>query len=107
MLLSEAEAHALVCCEALICGLGLVVSEAATANLDTSLPFITVIPDEKLGDIEYVAKEIERNREVAVTMRPAIREYGLAKFSWRPLVDAYVACLKELLEKRTTCLEQP
>lgn len=106
VLLSEAEAHALVCCEALICGLGLVVSEFATANLDTSLPFITVIPTEKLSDTLYVAQEIERNRTISLAMRPQIREYALKNFSWRPLVAAYITQLKELLKRKTTCLEQ-
>ena len=104
--LSEAEAHALVCCEALMCGLGLVVSERSTANLDRSLPFITVIPNDKVLDLDFIAREIERNRILSVEMRPQIRAYGISKFSWRPLVDTYVARLKELLEKRTKDLGQ-
>jgi glycosyltransferase involved in cell wall biosynthesis len=107
VLLSEAEAHALVCCEALICGLGLVVSEYAAANLDRGLPFITVIPTERLCDLEFVEAEIARNRAVSLAMRPQIRAYGLEKFSWRPLVAAYVARLKELLERKTSGQEQP
>ncbi len=107
VLLSEAEAHALVCCEALMCGLGLVVSEYAAANLDRGLPFITVIPTERLCDLEFVEAEITRNRAVSIAMRSQIRAYGLENFSWRPLVAAYVARLKGLLERKTSGLEQP
>ena len=50
VLLSSGEAHALVCMEALASGLGLVVSEWATANLDSSKKFISVIPEKKIRD---------------------------------------------------------
>jgi glycosyltransferase involved in cell wall biosynthesis len=82
VLLSDGEAHPLVVCEALICGLGVVVSSVASANLDLSMPWITVIPDDKLGDVDYVTRAIEENRTTAVTMRAAIREYGLSTFTW-------------------------
>jgi glycosyltransferase involved in cell wall biosynthesis len=82
VLLSDGEAHPLVVCEALVCGLGVVVSRVAAANLDLSKPFITVIPDEKLGDIEYVTKAIEENRTVSVASRKEIREYALKNFTW-------------------------
>lgn len=82
VLLSDGEAHPLVVCEALICGLGVVVSRVASANLDTSKPWITVIPDDKLDDIAYVTTAIEENRRVAVASRAEIREYALANVSW-------------------------
>ena len=82
VLLSDGEAHPLVVCEALMCGLGVVVSRVASANLDLSKSWITVIPDEKLGDVEYVTKAIEENRAVAVASRKEIREYALKNFTW-------------------------
>jgi glycosyltransferase involved in cell wall biosynthesis len=82
VLLSDGEAHPLVVCEALMCGLGVVVSRAAAANLDLSKPWITVIPDDKLGDVEFVTRAIEQNREVAMASRAEIREYALANFAW-------------------------
>lgn len=95
-LISDGEAHALVCCEALVCGLGLVVSEHATANLDLNLPFITVIPRNKMRDLTYVAEAVAKNREISVRMRPTIRAYGLATFSWRIIVDRYARFLRKL-----------
>ena len=53
VLLSDGEADPLVIKEALICGLGVVVSECSAANLDRNLSFIDVIPNNKLDNIEY------------------------------------------------------
>ena len=92
-LFSDGEAHPLVVCEALICGLGVVVSKVASANLDTSKPWITIIPDDKLDDLEYVTQKLKENREVSVASRADIREYALANFSWKVrvkhLLDIY------------------
>ena len=82
VLLSDGEAHPLVTCEALICGLGVVVSKVASANLDLSKPWITVIPDDKLDDLDYVSQKIKENRDVSVSSRAEIRKYGLENFSW-------------------------
>jgi hypothetical protein len=64
-----------------MCGLGVVVSEQASANLDRSKPWITVIPTDKLDDIAYVEAAIIANRSVSVTMRNEIREYAIQNFS--------------------------
>jgi hypothetical protein len=95
VLLSEAEAHALVCCEALICGLGLVVSESASANLDRTLPFIQVIPTEKLNDLNYIEGMVQKNQKISVQMREEIHQYGLTHFSWRVILQQYVECIQK------------
>jgi glycosyltransferase involved in cell wall biosynthesis len=95
VLLSDGEAHPLVCCEALISGLGLVVSEYAAGNLDRSLPFIEIIPNEKLQDIGYVSSAIRKNQEISNRMRSDIREYGLLNFDWTKLVKKYVEIIQE------------
>ena len=90
LLLSDGEnGTPLVIKEALIAGLGVVVSKYAAHDLDKSLPFVTVIPDDKWNDIEYVAEELKRNRELSVTMRKDIRQYGVDNFSWQKLVKTY------------------
>jgi len=96
VLLSDGEAHPLVCCEALISGLGLVVSEFATGNLDKDLPFIEVIPTDKLGDIQYVAERIRENQKTSILMRDEIRKYGLANFDWTKIVLRYVKIIESL-----------
>lgn len=91
VLLSDGEAHPLVCLEAMSAGLGLVISEWATANLDLSLPFIDVIPESKINDIDYVENVIKSNRDKSITMRKEIRDYVISNFSWERIVkDLYI-----------------
>jgi glycosyltransferase involved in cell wall biosynthesis len=89
VLLSKGEAAPLVCVEALMSGLGLVISEKATANLDTSLPFIEVIPSNYMYDMTYIKQAIEKNREISIKYRMDIREYALETFDWEKLVKRY------------------
>jgi len=95
VLLSDGEAHPLVCCEALICGLGLVISEYASGNLDRSLPFIEVIPDDRLNDLDYVSERIRENQIISNNMRSEIRAYGLNNFDWSSLVKEYVETINK------------
>lgn len=89
VLLSDGEAHPLVCLEAMSAGLGLVISEYATANLDLNLPFIDVIPESRINDIEYVSKIIEENRIKSISMRDEIRKYVIDNFSWEKIIQNY------------------
>ena len=88
VLLSDGEAHPLVCLEAFAAGLGVVISQWAAANLDVSKDFITVIPEDKITDLEFVDAEIVRNRYYSVNNRPEIREYA-ESFSWTKVVEKY------------------
>ena len=88
VLLSDSEAHPLACLEALSAGLGLVISEFATAHLDLSKEFITVIPEEKIKDIEYVEKKIIENRNYSVKHRKDIVEYA-KNFDWNVIIPKY------------------
>ena len=88
VLLSDGEAHPLVCMEALAAGLGVVVCEWGKANLDTEKEFITVIPEDKINDIEYVEQEIIKNREYSVKHRDEIKEYS-KKFDWVEVLKKY------------------
>jgi glycosyltransferase involved in cell wall biosynthesis len=71
-------------------GLGLVISEYSTANLDLSLPFIDVIPESKIKDIDYVKNIIINNRNKSLEMREKIRQYGMDNFSWEVIIDKFV-----------------
>jgi glycosyltransferase involved in cell wall biosynthesis len=86
VLLSDGEAHPLVCMEAMSAGLGLVISEFSTANLDLSLPFIDVIPESRMHDIEYISEVIKKNREKSISMRKEIRDYVISNFSWESVI---------------------
>jgi len=96
VLLSDGEADPLVVKEALMCGLGVVISQWSTAGLDLTKPYITVIPEDRISDLEFVESEIKRNRELCAEYRAEIREYGLT-FSWFRLVEKYIDNVKILL----------
>ena len=96
VLLSEGEADPLVIKEAFVAGLGVVISRWATANLDLSLPFITVIPTDKMYDKLYIDDAIEKNRIISVKMRSEIKEYG-KQFHWDQLIKQYVKCVQTIL----------
>jgi len=97
VLLSDGEADPLVVKEALVAGLGVVISEYSTANLDLSKEFITVIPENKIGDLDFVEEQIKKNREYSIIHRNEIRKYGLT-FSWNHIVKKYEEMLYFLLE---------
>jgi glycosyltransferase involved in cell wall biosynthesis len=86
ILLSDGEADPLVVKEALISGLGVIVSECAKANLDLEKDFIDVISDEKLDDLEEI---IIKNREISINKREEIRQYALENFSWEKVLEDY------------------
>jgi len=90
VLLSEAEADPLVVKEALMAGLGVVLSPCCTANLDLSKDFITVIPTEKLDDLNYISSEIEKNRSISLKKRQDIIDYA-SYFSWKTIIKEYIA----------------
>jgi glycosyltransferase involved in cell wall biosynthesis len=72
-----------------MCGLGLVISECSAANLDIEKPFITVINDSDLHNIDLIKSEIIKNQEVSNRMRDEIRSYGLDNFDWTKIVKKY------------------
>ena len=73
----------------------MVVSEYASGNLDRSLPFIEIIPNDKLHDLDYVSESIRRNQEISNRMRLEIRKYGLANFDWTKLVKEYAETISK------------
>lgn len=89
ILLSDGEADPLVVKEALMAGLGVVISECSAANLDQTKQFISIIPNSKLNDIEYIKKEIDKNRIFSVLHRDKIKQYGNENFSLIRIVDKY------------------
>ena len=88
VLLSDGEAHPLVCLEAFAAGLGVVISQWAAANLDLDKDFITVIPEDKINDMEFIDTELVKNRYYSINHRPEIREYA-ESFSWTKVVEKY------------------
>ncbi|MDW7640927.1 MAG: hypothetical protein SCG72_00830 [Nitrosarchaeum sp.] len=88
VLLSDGEAHSLVLMEAFAAGLGIVISEFATANFDLNKEFIDVIPENRINDIEYIESVIIKNREYSITHRKEILEYS-KQFDWDNIIKNY------------------
>ena len=88
VLLSDGEAHPLVCMEAFAAGLGVVVSEWATANLDLDRGFISVIPEDKIEDTTFVEEIIIKNREYSVEHRQEILDYA-KEFEWCTIIKKH------------------
>jgi glycosyltransferase involved in cell wall biosynthesis len=99
ILLSSTEnATPLVVKEALICGLGVVVSDAVALELDTSLKFIDVISEDKVNDIDYIIEIILKNKKYSIEHRKEIRQYGIEKFGLEKIIEhEYVPKLYSLI----------
>ena len=98
VLLSDGEAHSLVILEAFAAGLGVVVSQWATANLDLDKKFITVIPEEKINDIKYIENKIIENREYSLEHRQEILDYS-KEFEWcKILSDYYLPNIQKVID---------
>jgi hypothetical protein len=87
----------LVIKEALICGLGVVISECCASELDTSLDFITVIPEDRMTDLSFIESEIKRNRDLSVPQRDVIRQYSVEKFCSLKLAERSLTKVASLL----------
>ena len=98
ILLSVSEAHPLVCMEALSSGLGLVISEKSAANLDINKKFISIIPESKIGDYNYIKNTIESNRAYSVQNRNEIYEYSQL-FDWKEVTKQYLDIVQSLVNK--------
>ena len=100
VLLSDGEAHPLVCMEAFAAGLGVVVCEWGAANLDLDREFITVIPESKINDTDFVEDAIIKNREYSITHREEILEYA-KQFDWKQVLQKhYLPNIEKLMSKK-------
>lgn len=98
LLVSEGEADPLVVKEALITGLGVVINRGSCVSLfsdpSEACPFITVLDDSKLGDLNYVQSKIKENSEICHRegMRMIIRNYALKRFDFvqSGIIDHYI-----------------
>jgi len=95
LLISQGEADPLVVKEALISGLGVVVNKSSSANLDTSLDFITILDEDKLDDLNYIQNKIIENMNISITKRREIRDYGTRSFDIANEVDRYINVIFE------------
>lgn len=92
VLLSKYEAAPLVVMEALMAGLDVVVSEAASANLDRTQPFVTVLDERTITNPFALRVKLEgilkRTKD-----RRAVRNYAEQHFDWSELTKRYLSTL--------------
>lgn len=94
ILLSDGEAHALVVGEALAAGLSLIISEEASANLDTTKPFINIIDINEQGISDKMRKVLLDNQKY----RKEIRKYS-KDFDWQIIARRYLEIVSEYIHK--------
>ncbi len=88
----------LVVKEALVCGLGVVVTEPVALELDKNLDFITIIEEDKVNDLDYLREKIKLNKKTSLIKRDEIRKYGIDNFSVESILkNEYVKKIESLL----------
>lgn len=85
--------------EALCAGLGVVTTKNCAKELDTDLPFIDIIDDDIIGDMETLYNLLEMNRNISSSMREDIRQYGKENFSWPNVIQDYEETITSLIKK--------
>jgi len=93
LLISQGELAPLVVPEALSAGLSLVVSEAASANLDPK-PFISVLPDD-CQDPDVLSETVHRQMAGNGGYREAIRKYAKEHFDWQVIMLEYLKLIEQ------------
>lgn len=89
VLISDGEAAPLVVIEALAAGLSIVVSRAASENLEPK-PFISIVEDNQVKiNAELVSDEINKQIENNKIYREEIREYARQRFDWSVICREY------------------
>ncbi len=96
ILLSDSEAAPLVVLEGLMAGLGLVVSENSTANLDLNQSFIDIVPEKYINDEDYPDYIINKNKRVSLKTRNLIREYAVKNHSYDVTIPNYLKMIESL-----------
>jgi glycosyltransferase involved in cell wall biosynthesis len=96
ILLSDGEnGTPLVIKEAIMAGLPIVTNRYSSNDLDDTLPFIDIIPDDKKDDLQYIQNTIKENLNKQ-NLKDEIRKYAVDHFSWQKLVMEYVTKVETL-----------
>jgi glycosyltransferase involved in cell wall biosynthesis len=94
VLMSEAEADALVLYEAQAAGLGVIARTQALGAQDVSLRWIKVLPDGK----EDIGTYLERERIHIAAYRKSVRAHALGNYSYQKNAQAWDEMIRELLD---------
>ena len=81
VLLSDAEAHALVVIEALLAGLSVLLSAEASSHLSGYLPFVAILEHDEITDVSSINTALTSLLLNSRKNRPLARAYALEHFS--------------------------
>lgn len=98
VLLSTGEGAPQVVPEALSAGLSILVTETAAGNLERSLPFIKVIPNNWVQQNIDIASIINNLCADNYMYRQQIRQYACDNFDITKIVDKYEIIMKKFME---------
>lgn len=91
VLLSDGEnGGPLVIKEALMAGLPVVTNRHSGMD---ELPFLDIIPEDKLQDMKYIEEVLKKSRQKD---RTGIKEYA-SQFEWKKVVEDYISILNHLI----------
>jgi len=87
--------------ESLAAGLGVVISEAVASEIPKEWSWVTVIPESKIGDQEYLREACQKIMKIAEPLKARIRAEAEALWDWSVLVPKYMEVLRQVIEGRT------
>jgi glycosyltransferase involved in cell wall biosynthesis len=97
ILLSKGEnGTPLVIKEGLMAGLPIVTNKYSSNDLNINLPYIDIIPDEKLDDLQYIENIIKENLKKQ-NHKDYIRKYSVDNFSWKVIINSYLKNIDSIL----------
>jgi hypothetical protein len=89
ILLSDGEADPLVVKEALICGLGIVISQESGKNMP-SKNFINIIDSKNLDNIDYIKDVIQKNKIYSLNNRNEIKQFAINNYDISKICYTYL-----------------
>ena len=82
ILLSKKATSPIILKYAMAAGCGIIISQACQANIDINKPWITLLEENRINDIEYIKSMIENNHKMCQGIRDTIRTYAKNEFQW-------------------------
>jgi len=67
--------------------------------LDLTKPYISVVSENKIYDLNYIRGVIETNRQQSLLHREEIRQYGITNFAWENVVKHYLNVVNQIVSK--------
>jgi glycosyltransferase involved in cell wall biosynthesis len=105
ILLSDGEAAPMVAIEALASGVSLVISQTASANINPTLPFVKIVPNNIEGTmlVKILKESIAQN----AFHREAIRQYAEKFFDFPVILEEYLTIIENFASQTKRVFPKP